>query len=342
VVGATTRKIPWVIVVAILSVAALAGGAREQVAHVDAAAPASKPETIADDADFPFLSRISGTSLIQTARVVEPLEVKPATGDSEAMLAGLSFTKKSYTAPLSVWAEAFVVLYRDALLPHGWRIVDQPPATAAETEPHVINLSAHYAANGRDLYARISRTPDGSYDISVADVGAEDWGAILDRTCHLPVFSLHFKHDMRIDYEEALPTVEKLAALIGSRPKAQFEVRGHTDNVGDDLELKQQSMRRATIVAMMLTNAGVARARLTVQGYGKTQPIAPNDTDWGRTKNRRIEILQLGCKVSTKPSLRFAWRSAISGRLPAIGFSERKADSRKLTPIHVNPSGLSD
>ena len=266
---------------------------------VSLAAPEPTPETVADAADFPFLTRIAGTSLVRTARIDEPLEVKPASADNEAMLAGMSFVEKSYDAPLNMCGHcAFVSLYRDALVLHGWRILDQPPATAPENEPHVITLSAHYAANGRDLYARISRAPDGAYAIGVADVGAEDWGAMLDRACHVPVFSVHFKHDLTLNYEESRPTLEKLAAVVRSKPNVGFEIQGHMDNVGDDKELIAQSSRRASIVSLSLISLGVPRDRVTVKGYGKSQPIAANDTDWGRTKNRRIEVAKKDCQTS--------------------------------------------
>ncbi len=294
--GAATRHIPWIVVLAALAAGQLTAHSEPQVAQVVLAAPEVTPETVADDADFPFLSRIAATSLIKTTRVTEPLEVKPASADSEAMLAGMSFVEKSYSAPINVWDLAFVSLYRDALVLHGWRIIDQPPAASAESEPHLINLSAHYAGNGRDLYTRISRAPDGAYTIGVADVGAEDWGAILDRACHVPVFSLHFKRDLTLYYDDSRPTLEKLAAMLRSKPDMQIEIQGHMDNVGDDKELIGQSMRRASLVNVSLISLGVARERMTVRGYGKSQPLAPNDTDWGRTKNRRIEVAKQNCK----------------------------------------------
>jgi OOP family OmpA-OmpF porin len=292
--GAALGKIPRLIIPIVLS-AALSAAQTPQIARVDLADPVAKPETVADDADFPFLAPMTGTSLLKTTTINEPLEVKPASADNEAMLAGLSFVEKAYSAPVNVWNEAFITLYRDALVLHGWRIVDQPPAAATEGSPHVINLSAHYAGNGRDLYARISRTPDGSYEISVADVGAEDWSGILDRACRLQVFSAHFKRELTFDYEDSRQTIEKLAAVIRSRPQAKFQVQGHTDNVGDEMELLTLSLRRAGLVNMALVKAGAPEGRLSVFGYGKSRPLLPNDTDWGRTKNRRIEIVKQGC-----------------------------------------------
>jgi outer membrane protein OmpA-like peptidoglycan-associated protein len=303
-VGAAARHIPRLVAFAALAATGqLTVGAQPQVAHIVLEAPEPTPETFGDEADFPFLSRIGGTSLIKTTRVNEPLEVKPASADTEAILAGTSFVQKSYSAPLNVWDLAFVTPYRDAMLLRGWRILDEPPATAAENEPHVINLSAHYATGGRDLYARLSRTPDGSYQISVADVGAEDWAAMLDRACRIPIFSIHFKHDLTLYYEDSRPTLEKLAAIIRATRGGEFEIQGHTDNVGDEKELLAQSMRRAAMVNVSLVGLGVPRDRLSVKGFGKSRPLVPNDTDWGRTKNRRIEIEKKGCTAtpSTRP-----------------------------------------
>jgi outer membrane protein OmpA-like peptidoglycan-associated protein len=296
-VGAALRKIPRLIVPIALSAVLAAAQAQPQIAHVDFADPEATPETVTDQADFPFLLPMTGTSLVKTTHVNEPLEVKPASADNEAMLAGLSFVEKTYSAPVNVWNEAFITLYRDALILHGWRIVDQPPPAATEGEPHVINLAAHYAANGRDLYAQISRAPEGGYEIRVADVGAEDWGGILDRVCRFPIFSVHFKHDLTLDYEDSRPAFEKLAAVIRSRPQAKFQVQGHTDNGGDEKELMTLSLRRASLVNTALIKAGAPENRLSFFGYGKSRPLLPNDTDWGRTKNRRIEIEKQGCTV---------------------------------------------
>jgi outer membrane protein OmpA-like peptidoglycan-associated protein len=67
-------------------------------------------------------------------------------------------------------------------------------------------------------------------------------------------------------------------------------VSGYTDNIGDPSGNKRLSKARADAVAAALTHAGVAAARLTSVGYGVEKPVASNDTDDGRAKNRRIEI----------------------------------------------------
>jgi outer membrane protein OmpA-like peptidoglycan-associated protein len=77
----------------------------------------------------------------------------------------------------------------------------------------------------------------------------------------------------------------------------KVEIQGHTDNVGDDAYNQQLSNARAQSVVTWLTQQGIAANRLTATGYGKTRPIADNDSDEGRAKNRRVEIAKPGCQA---------------------------------------------
>lgn len=67
---------------------------------------------------------------------------------------------------------------------------------------------------------------------------------------------------------------------------------GHTDNVGTLASNMDLSRRRANAVAQVLTtNYKVAAARLSAQGDGPNAPVASNDTEDGRAKNRRVELV---------------------------------------------------
>jgi len=69
-----------------------------------------------------------------------------------------------------------------------------------------------------------------------------------------------------------------------------IKVVGHTDNVGSDAYNQALSERRASSVAEYLISQGVAPNKVTSEGKGESQPIADNDTDEGRAKNRRVEL----------------------------------------------------
>ena len=70
----------------------------------------------------------------------------------------------------------------------------------------------------------------------------------------------------------------------------QVEVQGHTDNRGGEAANKKLSQDRAEAVVKYLTEKGVQASRLTAVGYGQEKPIADNNTNAGRQKNRRVEF----------------------------------------------------
>jgi outer membrane protein OmpA-like peptidoglycan-associated protein/uncharacterized protein YidB (DUF937 family) len=85
--------------------------------------------------------------------------------------------------------------------------------------------------------------------------------------------------------------LNKSAAVIRSAPAGTvIEVGGHTDNTGDSAANLQLSQQRADAVRDYLVRQGVDASTLTTKGYGDTRPIASNDTDEGKFRNRRIEF----------------------------------------------------
>lgn len=83
--------------------------------------------------------------------------------------------------------------------------------------------------------------------------------------------------------------LDKLASTL-IRTNAKIEVKGHTDNVGtEDFNMKL-SKERAQAVVEYLVKKGVSRNKLTYSYYGMSKPLASNDTEEGRTINRRVEF----------------------------------------------------
>jgi len=86
------------------------------------------------------------------------------------------------------------------------------------------------------------------------------------------------------------PTLDQVAQTLVSYNQTYIDVLGHTDSTGSDAYNQALSERRAQSVADYLSMRGVARARMGIRGYGETQPIASNETEDGRSQNRRVEI----------------------------------------------------
>jgi outer membrane protein OmpA-like peptidoglycan-associated protein len=97
--------------------------------------------------------------------------------------------------------------------------------------------------------------------------------------------------------KEALPSLEKVAALLAQHPRGAVTIEGHTDGKGAPDYNQRLSVRRAESVSRWLKGrAELKGARFTVRGFGATKPVAPNrkpdgsDDPGGRQKNRRVEI----------------------------------------------------
>ena len=95
------------------------------------------------------------------------------------------------------------------------------------------------------------------------------------------------KYDLRPEAEEVL---KNLAIILKEADIKVFEVDGHTDSDAGDKHNQVLSENRANAVKDFLTSQGIT-AEITIKGYGKTRPIASNDTPEGKQKNRRVEII---------------------------------------------------
>lgn len=84
--------------------------------------------------------------------------------------------------------------------------------------------------------------------------------------------------------------LDNLVTAMTTYPSLVIEVAGHTDNVGDPAANMTLSGQRAASVAKYLTDRGIPASRLRPRGYGDTKPVAENDTEENRAKNRRTEF----------------------------------------------------
>ena len=88
----------------------------------------------------------------------------------------------------------------------------------------------------------------------------------------------------------ARQNLTSLANSLGNYPNTDLLIVGHTDSKGPDTYNMSLSERRAAAVMNYLASQGVARSRLRPAGRGETEPVASNETDEGRAKNRRVEV----------------------------------------------------
>lgn len=89
---------------------------------------------------------------------------------------------------------------------------------------------------------------------------------------------------------QSVVNLKKFAEIVTKYEDTNILVEGHTDSSGSDAHNQKLSEQRSQSVAMLLTALDVDKSRLTIKGYGESQPIASNETTEGRAVNRRVEI----------------------------------------------------
>jgi len=105
------------------------------------------------------------------------------------------------------------------------------------------------------------------------------------------------KYDLRPAAREALA---KLSGIVLGHPGLKLSVEGYTDSIGSDEVNQTLSERRAGAVRDYLVQQGVDPSSITATGFGKSNPVASNDTNEGRQQNRRVEIIISGEVIGTQ------------------------------------------
>jgi outer membrane protein OmpA-like peptidoglycan-associated protein len=93
---------------------------------------------------------------------------------------------------------------------------------------------------------------------------------------------------------EAREKLAKVAGIVSGHPGLRLDVEGHTDSVGTDAYNQQLSEDRGGSVRDYLIEQGMPRTSVSSRGFGKTQPVASNETASGRQENRRVELVISG------------------------------------------------
>lgn len=134
-----------------------------------------------------------------------------------------------------------------------------------------------------DYRDRCARTPAG---VSVDENGCPEKDEVL-----LTVERVGFAFDSsRLD-AAARDALDQAVRVIRDNPGVRLAVIGHTDSVGTAAYNQGLSERRAAAVVDYLVSRGIDRSRLSAEGRGEAEPVASNDTDDGRERNRRVQLV---------------------------------------------------
>ena len=125
----------------------------------------------------------------------------------------------------------------------------------------------------------------------VADAAA--FGNDIRATGHVAVYGINFDTGKSIIKPESAQAIGEIAKLLTADPSLKVFVVGHTDTVGGvDSNIKLSQDRAEAVLQALVRDHGIAPARLRASGCGPFAPVASNDTEEGRAKNRRVELVK--------------------------------------------------
>lgn len=123
-------------------------------------------------------------------------------------------------------------------------------------------------------------------------VKADEMESRIAITGRITIYGIQFDFNRAELKPESKPALDEIATYLRQNPERRLHVVGHTDAVGGfDFNVKLSQARAVAVVESLVRSYGIASTRLTGNGVGMLAPIAPNATEEGRAKNRRVELV---------------------------------------------------
>jgi len=123
-------------------------------------------------------------------------------------------------------------------------------------------------------------------------VTADDMAQSLTSAGKVSLYGIYFDTNRSDIKPASLPALQEIAKLLKKQPALKLHVVGHTDNVGGfDFNMGLSRRRADAVVAALTKEHGIAAARLTANGVAYLAPVAPNTSEAGQAKNRRVELV---------------------------------------------------
>jgi outer membrane protein OmpA-like peptidoglycan-associated protein len=155
--------------------------------------------------------------------------------------------------------------------------------------------------DGKETWVEV-RSYNNMYRLSIVEKGimkqevvakAEVMGNDINRTGHVSIYGIYFDTGKSEIKPESDAAISEIAKLLRNNSALKVHVVGHTDNVGSFDSNMRLSKNRADAVAKALSGKyGIAAARLKPHGVASLSPVTSNDTEDGKAKNRRVELVK--------------------------------------------------
>ncbi|WP_417445529.1 DUF4892 domain-containing protein [Kangiella sp.] len=159
---------------------------------------------------------------------------------------------------------------------------------------HVIqNGRTNSVENSERVFAQLDVVEEKAQESKVVMIKASEMAEQIGQTGKVALYGLFFDTNKATIKSDSKPTLDEIGKLLKENPDLKLLVVGHTDNQGDfDYNIELSKSRAESVKQALIDDYGIVAARLKSWGVGYTAPVATNNSDQGRAKNRRVELVE--------------------------------------------------
>jgi len=165
----------------------------------------------------------------------------------------------------------------------------------------------HFAKGGNEVWIALHVVAWGAvYTMDIIEKQAMQQEVTLDAAAmatsiadsgSVAIYGINFDTASSVIKSESEPAIDEIAKLLANNSTLKVYIVGHTDMVGEAASNVKLSQARAqSVITALVSKHGIAAPRLIAFGAGPYAPIASNETDEGRAKNRRVELVKIATK----------------------------------------------
>ncbi len=143
------------------------------------------------------------------------------------------------------------------------------------------------------IWTRLNLIETDEMETGLINVDAVSMEKIIAATGRVSLYGIYFDTGSSVVKPESGPTLEEIAKLLKNNPRMDLLVIGHTDNVGGfEFNIGLSEKRANAVVQILVSQYGVPEKRLRGYGIGYVSPVTTNRNEGGRSKNRRVELVE--------------------------------------------------
>jgi len=250
--------------------------------------------------DYPLFSRMEGYRLYRCKDVEFAAEdfIDPETQQKVTIEGRMLYTEYITLEPFKGKYSRLQVSrnYTNAIKKIGGMAYEKNPKDPSETSMKLVKdgkeiwakLTYNFGAN--DLYLTIVERQAMVQQV-IADAKFMSEG--INATGHVAIYGIYFDFNKADVKPESEPALKEITKLLQQNTKLKIYVVGHTDNVGGlDYNMKLSQQRAEAVVKELISKYKITPDRLKAGGVGPLAPVTSNDTEEGKAKNRRVELVK--------------------------------------------------